>query len=115
MLIKSADDKTKRLALLEDLQKSTLLDTRQKEWLRDELGPEAVLANHLQRAIKAIGDLPDLLRRIEAAYPKPGAAPPAPPLPEIEVGPRRWLTSLGWSLLGALAGVAVASVLYGGV
>lgn len=37
MLIKSADDKTKRLALLEDLQKSTLLDMRQKEWLRDEL------------------------------------------------------------------------------
>jgi len=37
MLLKSADDKSKRLALLEDLQKSTLLDTRQKEWLRDEL------------------------------------------------------------------------------
>ncbi|MDT8990892.1 nuclease-related domain-containing protein [Curvibacter sp. APW13] len=37
MLIKSADDKTKRLALLEDLQKSPLLDMRQKEWLRDEL------------------------------------------------------------------------------
>lgn len=37
MLIKSTDDKSKRLALLEDLQKSTLLDTRQKDWLRDEL------------------------------------------------------------------------------
>lgn len=37
MLIKSADDKSKRLSLLEDLQKSTLLDTRQKDWLRDEL------------------------------------------------------------------------------
>lgn len=37
MLLKTADDKSKRLALLEDLQKSTLLDTRQKEWLRDEL------------------------------------------------------------------------------
>lgn len=37
MLLKTADDKTKRLALLEDLQKSTLLDTRQKDWLRDEL------------------------------------------------------------------------------
>lgn len=37
MLIKSADDKSKRLALLEDLQKSTLLDARQKEWLRVEL------------------------------------------------------------------------------
>jgi hypothetical protein len=37
MLIKSADDKSKRLALLEDLQKSSLLDARQKDWLRDEL------------------------------------------------------------------------------
>lgn len=37
MLTKSADDKSKRLALLQDLQKSPLLDARQKEWLRDEL------------------------------------------------------------------------------
>jgi Nuclease-related domain len=37
MLIKSADDKTKRIALLEELQKSSLLDGRQKDWLRDEL------------------------------------------------------------------------------
>ncbi|MDR7307905.1 nuclease-related domain-containing protein [Rhodoferax saidenbachensis] len=37
MLIKSADDKSKLLALLEDLQKSSLLDNRQKDWLRDEL------------------------------------------------------------------------------
>lgn len=37
MLIKSADDKSKRLALLEDLQKSSLLDARQKDWLRTEL------------------------------------------------------------------------------
>ena len=37
MLIKSADDKSKGLALLEDMQKSSLLDNRQKDWLRDEL------------------------------------------------------------------------------
>jgi hypothetical protein len=37
MLIKSADDKSKRLALLQDLQHSPMLDTRQKECLRDEL------------------------------------------------------------------------------
>jgi hypothetical protein len=38
VLLKSADDKSKRLALLEDLQKSSRLDTRQKKWLREELG-----------------------------------------------------------------------------
>ncbi|AMO21998.1 hypothetical protein GCM10027034_22740 [Ramlibacter solisilvae] len=37
MLLKKADDKSKRLSLLEDLQKSPLLDARQKTWLRDEL------------------------------------------------------------------------------
>ena len=37
MIIKSADDKSKRLALLQDLQQSPMLDARQKEWLRDEL------------------------------------------------------------------------------
>ena len=36
LLIKSADDKSKRLALLEDLQRSPLLDRRQQDWLRDE-------------------------------------------------------------------------------
>ncbi len=37
MLIKSADDKSKRLTLLDDLQRSPLLDVRQKKWLREEL------------------------------------------------------------------------------
>lgn len=36
MLIKSADDKSKRLRLLNELQKSDRLDDRQKKWLRDE-------------------------------------------------------------------------------
>ncbi|WP_079419670.1 nuclease-related domain-containing protein [Thiomonas intermedia] len=36
MLIKSADDKTKRLRLLEDLQASPLLDAKQRQWLKDE-------------------------------------------------------------------------------
>jgi len=37
MLIKAADDKTKRLRLLEDLQSSPRLDARQKDWLAKEL------------------------------------------------------------------------------
>ena len=37
MLLKSADDKTKRETLLVELQSSPLLDFRQKKWLRDEL------------------------------------------------------------------------------
>ena len=37
MLLKSADDKTKRLAMLEELQQSTGLDAQQKKWAREEL------------------------------------------------------------------------------
>jgi len=37
MLLKSADDKSKRAALLEELQRSQLLDPHQKKWLREEL------------------------------------------------------------------------------
>lgn len=37
MLIKTPDDKSKRLKLLQELQQSDRLDDRQKQWLRNEL------------------------------------------------------------------------------
>ena len=37
MALKTADDKTKRLVLLEELQRSPALDLSQKKWLREEL------------------------------------------------------------------------------
>ena len=37
MILKSADDKSKRLALLEELQRSQMLDFSQKKWLQEEL------------------------------------------------------------------------------
>ncbi|MBC7619214.1 MAG: NERD domain-containing protein [Candidatus Saccharibacteria bacterium] len=37
MALKSVDDKSKRLGLLEELQLSTALDQNQKKWLREEL------------------------------------------------------------------------------
>jgi hypothetical protein len=37
MLLKSADDKSKRLHLLEELQNSNRIDARQREWLNKEL------------------------------------------------------------------------------
>jgi hypothetical protein len=37
MLIKSADDHSKRIKLLEELQKSPLLDEKQIKWLQEEL------------------------------------------------------------------------------
>ena len=37
MILKSADDKSKRITLLEELQRSTLLDAYQRNWLSEEL------------------------------------------------------------------------------
>jgi ubiquinone biosynthesis protein len=83
------------------------------EWLRDELGPEAIAANAIQRGLKLLGDLPDLLRRIEAAYPKPGAAPPGPPLADIGAVESKWLPRFGFLAFGALAGGVATYFLYG--
>jgi ubiquinone biosynthesis protein len=70
-----------------------------ENWLRDELGPEAIVANHLTKAVKTLADLPSLVSRIEAAFPKPGAAPPPPPLPEMASGSKGW----GYAGVAALA------------
>ncbi len=58
-------------------------------WLRDELGPEALLADKLKEATGLLMRLPALLKRIEASYPVQGAAPLGPPLPDIKI--MRWL------------------------
>lgn len=56
-----------------------------REWIRTELGPEAALADRLVKDVQTLARLPDLIRNIEARYPPPGGAPPAPPLKQIEV------------------------------
>lgn len=56
-----------------------------RDWIRGELGPEAAIADRLIADVRTLARLPDLVRRIEARYPAPGGAPPAPPLREIEV------------------------------
>ncbi|OWK32452.1 2-polyprenylphenol 6-hydroxylase [Sphingomonas mucosissima] len=56
-----------------------------EEWIRTELGPEAAIADRIVADVKTLYRLPELVRRIEARFPAPGGAPPAPPLREIEV------------------------------
>jgi ubiquinone biosynthesis protein len=56
-----------------------------REWIRTELGPETALADRIVRDVRTLARLPDLIRTIEARYPPPGGAPPAPPLKQIEV------------------------------
>jgi len=86
-------------------------------WIRDELGPEAVLAEGLKKQAQTLGLIPDIIRRLDAQLPKPGGAPPAPPLPEVKLvwerGPRS-----GWwryALTAVVAGAAgvVATFMWG--
>ncbi|MEO5587641.1 MAG: 2-polyprenylphenol 6-hydroxylase [Novosphingobium sp.] len=54
-------------------------------WIRDELGPEAALADRLREDTDTLLRLPALIRRIEERYPPRGGAPEQLPLPEIEL------------------------------
>jgi len=56
-----------------------------REWIRTELGPEAAIGDRLITDLRTLMRLPELIRNIEARFPSPGGAPPAPPLREIEV------------------------------
>lgn len=77
-----------------------------RSWLRDELGPEAALADRLKQDAETLLRLPGLIRRIEEMFPPKGGAPEPPPLPEIPLlGDRRegreWLGYWVAALAGA--------------
>ena len=81
-------------------------------WIRDELGPEAALADRLREDADTLLRLPSLIRRIEEHYPAKGGAPQQLPLPKIELmwerrGGNRFGTTLGY-LLTLAAGAALA-------
>jgi ubiquinone biosynthesis protein len=73
-----------------------------RDWMRDELGPEAVVADQLVAHARTLRKLPDLIDRLDAMLPNPGAAPPLPPLPALPA--RRRLSPLAWLLLGLALG-----------
>ncbi|MGB7656276.1 MAG: 2-polyprenylphenol 6-hydroxylase [Novosphingobium sp.] len=78
-----------------------------KNWIRDELGPEAAIADRLRSDAETLLRLPDLLRRIEDYFPAKGGAPEAPPLPAVELvwdrraATRRWPGYVAAALLGS--------------
>ncbi len=70
-----------------------------RDWVRDEMGPETVIADWLVMNARALTDLPRIFRQWVAEHPIPGAAPPQPPLPAL---PER----RGWSGLWLAAALA---------
>ncbi|MCL6697830.1 2-polyprenylphenol 6-hydroxylase [Sphingomonas sp. NSE70-1] len=79
-----------------------------RDWIRTELGPEAYYADRIIDTVRALKLIPQILRKIDASYPDPGAAPPPPPLADVAVIERKgWLTPL----LIALGSAATAAAL----
>jgi len=55
-----------------------------RNWLRDELGPEALIADRIVEDTRTLLGLPDLIRRLEDLVPKKGGAPPAVPIEIVD-------------------------------
>ena len=83
-----------------------------RDWMRSELGPEAYYADRLVELVRCFKKIPELIERIDEYYPPRGAAPPAPPLPEIAVIEHRawWGYALA-TVAGAAIGAALLFVL----
>ena len=80
-----------------------------RSWVRDELGPEAALADRIREDAKTLLRLPGLLRRLEEKFPSKGGAPEPPPLPDIEL---LWESRAGQG--SDLAGYLLAAALGAG-
>jgi len=78
-----------------------------KEWIRGELGPEAYYADRIIDTVRALKKIPHLIEKIDASYPEPGAAPPPPPLADVDLlRPRRGVNLVMTAILSAALGVA---------
>jgi ubiquinone biosynthesis protein len=85
-----------------------------KDWLRTELGPEAYYADRIVDTVRALKLIPDLIRRIDAAYPPAGAAPPPPPLADVAmIEGKGWMTPLAIALGSAAVAAALTYWLVG--
>jgi ubiquinone biosynthesis protein len=84
-----------------------------KEWIRGELGPEAIAADMLRKQADTLKLIPDLIRRLDEQIPRKGGAPEAPPLPKVKLIWDKnergggWLRYISVALLAGLAGAAV--------
>ncbi|WP_336987313.1 2-polyprenylphenol 6-hydroxylase [Altererythrobacter aquiaggeris] len=54
-----------------------------RNWIRDELGPEAAIADRIKEDTDTLLRIPALVRRLEDQYPPKGGAPEPPPLPDV--------------------------------
>ncbi|MGY6551178.1 MAG: 2-polyprenylphenol 6-hydroxylase [Erythrobacter sp.] len=82
-----------------------------RSWIRDELGPEAALADRIREDTQTLLRLPGLIRRLEEKFPPKGGAPEPPPLPDIPLLTDR-REGGGGVFAYVLAGLAGAGVMW---
>jgi ubiquinone biosynthesis protein len=83
-----------------------------REWLRGELGPEAHYADRIVHMVRALKLIPELIHRMDQYYPPFGAAPPAPPLPDVAIiNGGRWWNYAAVGVAAGIAGAATAAVI----
>jgi len=83
-----------------------------REWIRDELGPEAYYADRIIELVRAAKKVPELIDRLDQYYAPKGAAPPPPPLPDISVIEQRaWWGYAFAAVVGAMIGALLLFVL----
>jgi ubiquinone biosynthesis protein len=90
-----------------------------KDWIRDELGPEAAIVDRVREDLGTLLRLPALVRRIEEQFPPKGGAPEQAPLPEVELiwarnrGRKRESNQFwGYGLAAILGGTAAWALTY---
>ncbi len=89
-----------------------------RSWIRDELGPEAAIADRIKEDTETLLRVPSLVRRLEEQFPPKGGAPEQAPLPEVEImwerKPREKRSWPGYLLAAAAgAGLSFAAVTQG--
>ncbi|WP_375290720.1 2-polyprenylphenol 6-hydroxylase [Qipengyuania sp.] len=90
------------------------------EWIRDELGPEAALAERIRSDTETLLRIPALVRRLEEQYPPRGGAPDPPPLPRVplvweEGGGLGVLRFAGYTIAVAVGAAAVGAARWFGL
>jgi ubiquinone biosynthesis protein len=82
-----------------------------REWIRGELGPEAMLADGIRKQAETLQMIPDLIRRLDEQLPRKGSAPEPPPLPPVQIIWERTDKSNGWRymIVALLAGAIGAA------
>jgi ubiquinone biosynthesis protein len=83
-----------------------------RDWLRGELGPEAQVADSIVENLRTLARLPDLVKRIEDAFPAKGAAPPSAPLADIPLMAMSGSGAWRYMLTAALAALAGAGAFW---